>query len=91
MNILIICITIIICVFFICHFIYEYTTNKKQNNYWIDIMDKDIETIHNIMTTINIKEMYDSELKAKLHTIKTITSYYNDYEESDKETDSSKD
>lgn len=75
MNTLIICATIVVCIFIICYYIDRLTKTIK-NESFLNSMSDDINSIKDIVDrTISI-DIYNESVKQNLLTIKHILSKY---------------
>lgn len=76
MNTLIICATIVVCIFIICYYINRLTTKTIENESFLNSMSDDISSIKDIVDrTISI-DIYNESVKHNLLTIKHIMSKY---------------
>lgn len=76
MNTLIICATIVGCIYIICYYINKLITKTIENENFVNSMYDDIYSIKDIIDrTISI-EIYNDNVKNNLLTIKRIISKY---------------
>lgn len=76
MNTLVICATIVACIFIVCYYIDRLTTKTIENESFLNSMSDDISSIKDIVDrTISI-DIYNESVKYNLLTIKHIISKY---------------
>ena len=75
---LIICITIAVCVYTICHFINNIYKKQLDNEDIVNTMSNDIDAIRNIISKTKEIEFYDSTAKNNINIIYNILEKYNE-------------
>lgn len=88
MNTLIICITIVLCIFIVCYYINKFINNKIENDNMTNSLFDDVNIIKEIIDRSSKVEFYNEGLKHNILTIKNILSKY--VEENESIDDSSK-
>lgn len=82
MNTLIICATILLCVFVVCYYISKLINNTIENNNVVNSLFDDVSTVKEIIDRISKIEFYNEALKQNILTIKNILSKYVEENES---------
>ena len=82
MNTLIICSTIVLCIFVVCYYINKFINNKIENNNVVNSLFDDVNTVKEIIDRISKIEFYNEGLKHNILTIKNILSKYVEENES---------
>ena len=82
MNILIICSTIVLCIFVVCYYINKFINNTMKNNNVVNSLFDDIHIVKEIIDRISKIEFYNESLKQNILTIKNILSKYVEENES---------
>lgn len=76
MNTLIICATIVVCIFIVCYYMDKLTTKTIKNESFLNSMSDAISSIKDVVDrTISI-DVYNESVKHNLLTIKHIISKY---------------
>lgn len=76
MNTLIICSTIVACVYVICYYINKLTDKTIENENLVNSMFDDIDSIEDIVSRTVAIDLYNDTVKHNLLTIKHIISKY---------------
>lgn len=76
MNTIIICSTIVICLFIICYYVNKFAKRAMENDSTINSIFNDIDTIKEIVDRITTIECYNDTIKHNLLTVKNIVSKY---------------
>ena len=82
MNILIICSTIVLCIFVVCYYINKFINNKIENDNITNSLFEDVHIVKVIIDRISKIEFYNESLKQNILTIKNILSKYVEENES---------
>lgn len=82
MNILIICSTIVLCIFVVCYYINKFINNKIENDNITNSLFEDVHIVKEIIDRISKIEFYNESLKQNILTIKNILSKYVEENES---------
>lgn len=82
MNTLIICFTIVICIFIVCYYINKFINNKIENDNMTNSLFDDVNIIKEIIDRSSKVEFYSEGLKHNILTIKNILSKYIEENES---------
>lgn len=82
MNTLIICFTIVICIFIVCYYINKFINNKIENDNMTNSLFDDVNIIKEIIDRSSKVEFYNEGLKHNILTIKNILSKYVEENES---------
>lgn len=89
MNTIIICATIVVCVFIVCYYINKLTTKTIESENFVNSMFDDIDSIKDIINRTLAIDIYNDTVKHNMITIKHIISKYveetNDADTSTKE------
>lgn len=76
MNTLIICATIVACVYIVCYYINKLTDKTIEHESLINSMSDDIDSIKDIVDRTVTIDLYNDTVKHNLLTIKHIISKY---------------
>lgn len=76
MNTLIICATIVACVYIVCYYINKLTDKIIEHESFINSMSDDIDSIKDIVDRTVAIDLYNDTVKHNLLTIKHIISKY---------------
>lgn len=76
MNTLIICATIVACIFIICYYINKLVNKAVETNSTVNSIFNDIDTIKEIVDRSTTIECYNDTIKHNLLTVKNIVSKY---------------
>ena len=82
MNTLIICSTIVLCIFVVCYYINKFINNKIENDNITNSLFEDVHIVKEIIDRISKIEFYNESLKQNILTIKNILSKYVEENES---------
>lgn len=76
MNTLVICATIVACVYIVCYYINKLIDKTIEHESFIDSMSNDIYSIKNVVDRTIAIDLYNDTVKHNLLTIKHIVSKY---------------
>ena len=76
MNTLIICATIVVCIFIICHYINKFIGKTIETDSTINSIFDDMDTIKEVIDRTASIEIYQDAIKHNVLTIKNIVSKY---------------
>lgn len=76
MNTLIICATIVACVYIVCYYINKLTDKTIEHESLVTSMSDDIDSIKDIVDRTSTLDLYNDTVKHNLLTIKHIISKY---------------
>lgn len=76
MNTLIICATIVACVYIVCYYINKLTDKTIEHESFVNSMSDDIDSIKDIVDRTSTLDLYNDTVKHNLLTIKHIISKY---------------
>lgn len=76
MNTLIICATIVACVYIVCYYINKLTDKTIEHESFVNSMSDDIDSIKDIVDRTCSIDLYNDTIKHNLLTIKHIISKY---------------
>lgn len=82
MNTLIICSTIVLCIFVICYYINKFINNKIENDNVVNSLFDDVHIVKEIIDRTSKVEFYNEACKQNILTIKNILSKYVEENES---------
>lgn len=82
MNTLIICVTIVLCIFIVCYYINKFINNKIENDNITNSLFDDVNIVKEIIDRSSKVEFYNEGLKHNILTIKNILSKYVEENES---------
>ena len=82
MNTLIICSTIVLCIFIVCYYINKFINNKIENDNVVNSLFDDVHIVKEIIDRSSKVEFYNEGLKHNILTIKNILSKYVEENES---------
>lgn len=81
MNILIICATIVACVYIICYYINKLTCISIEHDDFVNSMSNDIDSIKDIVDRTIAIDLYNDTVKNNLLSIKQVISKYDEESE----------
>ena len=76
MNTLVICATIVTCIFIICYYADKFAKRSMENDSTVNSIFNDIDTIKEIVDRTTTIECYNDTIKHNILTIKNIVSKY---------------
>ena len=76
MNTLIICATIVVCIFIICYYINKFINKAAETDSTVNSMFDDIATIKEVIDRTASIECYNDTIKHNILTVKHILSKY---------------
>ena len=76
MNTLIICATIVVCIFIICYYINKFIDKAAETGSTVNSMFDDIATIKEVIDRTASIEYYNDTIKHNILTVKHIVSKY---------------
>ena len=76
MNTLIICVTIVACIFIICYYIDKLVNKAVETNSTVNSIFDDMATIKEVVDRTTTIECYNDTIKHNLLTVKNIVSKY---------------
>ena len=76
MNTLIICTTIVACIFIICYYIDKFAKRAMENDSTVNSIFDDMVTIKEVVDRTTTIECYNDTIKHNLLTVKNIVSKY---------------
>lgn len=76
MNTLIICATIVVCIFIICYYINKFIDKAAETDSTVNSMFDDVDTIKEVIDRTASIECYNDTIKHNILTVKNIVSKY---------------
>lgn len=76
MNTLIICATIVVCIFIICYYINKFINKAAETDSTVNSMFDDMATIKEVIDRTASIECYNDTIKHNILTVKNIVSKY---------------
>lgn len=76
MNTLIICATIVVCIFIICYYINKFINKAVETDSTVNSMFDDMATIKEVIDRTASIECYNDTIKHNILTVKNIVSKY---------------
>ena len=76
MNTIVICSTIVTCIFIICYYVDKFVKRTMENDSTVNSIFNDIDTIKEIVDRSTTIECYNDTIKHNILTIKNIVSKY---------------